>query len=94
MAVDTRNKRASMMSLGRPWVPRLPLPDGGFTTAGDRAQLEFRYRGIVEPDEGGEGGDGGVGTAGGGIYRQIHHRSGRKWVAAQSSVPQLYMKIG
>lgn len=48
MAVDTRDKRASLMSLGRPWVPRLPLPDGGFTTAGDRAQLEYRYRGIVD----------------------------------------------
>lgn len=70
-----------MMSLGRPWVPRLPLPDGGFTTAGDRAQLAFRYSGIVQASEGA-------------LYKQIHHRAGKHPQTAESAVPQLYMKIG
>lgn len=82
MAVDTANKRASLMSLGRPFVPRLPRPDGGFTTAGDRAQLEYRYTGIVQASEGGA------------LYKPCHQRSGKHPLAAQSDVPQLYMKIG
>lgn len=44
MAVDTRNKRASLMSMGRPWVPRLPLPDGTLAAL-DRDQLIYRYAG-------------------------------------------------
>lgn len=55
MAVDTRNKRMSMISFGQIVRPTSPMPDGGFSTSGDRAQLIYRYRGITEPTEGGGG---------------------------------------
>lgn len=46
MAVDTRNKRMSMIGLASP-VPRvLPNPDGAFT-APDRQQLLYEYSGIA-----------------------------------------------
>ena len=48
MAVDTRNKRFSMLGLAQarmvPYV--LPNPDGSFSTQ-DRAQLAFMYAGIA-----------------------------------------------
>jgi len=45
MAVDTRDKRSSMIGLASP-VPRLlPDPDGSFVAA-DRAMLLFLYSGI------------------------------------------------
>ena len=47
MAVDTRNKRFSMLGLGQargcPLV--FPNPDGSFDAA-DRAQLDYLYQGI------------------------------------------------
>lgn len=43
MAVDTRNKRMSMLALSLPRGRVLPNPDGGFTTAPDRRQLEYLY---------------------------------------------------
>lgn len=46
MAVDTRNKRASMMSFGRPFITRIPLPDGTIDAA-DRAMLLHLYHGIA-----------------------------------------------
>jgi uncharacterized membrane protein len=46
MAVDTRDKRFSMFSMGRPWVPTLPNPDGGFASAADRQHIVYLYRGI------------------------------------------------
>lgn len=43
MAVDTRNRRMSLIGLGSP-VPRvLPHPDGAFDTANDRYMLVFLY---------------------------------------------------
>ncbi len=46
MAVDTRDKRFSMLSMARPFVPTLPNPDGAFSTARDRAQLAWMYGGL------------------------------------------------
>jgi hypothetical protein len=43
MAVDSRNKRFSLLSVGQ-WKGRvLPNPDGGFGTAADREQLAVSY---------------------------------------------------
>jgi hypothetical protein len=47
MAVSTRNRRMSMMSMGRPFVPRLPVPSGAFNTGPERAQLVYRYSGLL-----------------------------------------------
>lgn len=46
MAVDTRDKRFSVISMGRPWTPTLPNPDGGFAIQGDRQHIVYLYRGI------------------------------------------------
>ena len=62
MAIDTPNKRASMLSMGRPFVPTLPVPSGGISTAAERAQLIYRYSGLLPDDTGGIGG-GGSGAA-------------------------------
>jgi hypothetical protein len=43
MAVDTRNKRASMVCLGLPFGRVPPNPDGSLATAADRAQLNYLY---------------------------------------------------
>lgn len=53
MPVDSRNKRASMMSAAVAIVPRLPLADGSLASAPDRAQLGLRYR--LADDAGGGG---------------------------------------
>lgn len=46
MAVDTANKRYSMIGIGSP-VPRLlPVPDGAFDAA-DRSMLLYLYHGIT-----------------------------------------------
>lgn len=45
MALDSRNKRASIISLGRPFTPTLPQPDGSLATSQDRKHLVYRYRG-------------------------------------------------
>ena len=48
MAVDTRNKRFSMLGFGQahgyPYV--LPDPSGGFDTELERTQLAYLYAGI------------------------------------------------
>lgn len=46
MAVDTRNKRMSLLGLGLPVPSVLPNPDGAFGAA-DRAQLLWLYSGIA-----------------------------------------------
>lgn len=54
MAVDTRDKRASVLShtvqnLGRPW----PLPNGSnLATAGERQAMAFLYSGITAASPG------------------------------------------
>lgn len=45
MAVDTRNKRFSMMMLALPFGRVLPNPDGGFAQ-GDYEQLLLGYAGV------------------------------------------------
>lgn len=46
MAVDTANKRFSLIGFGSP-VPRmLPIPDGAFNAA-DRAMLLYLYHGLA-----------------------------------------------
>jgi|GEM_PF-2436113 len=47
MAVDTRDKRASATSVGMPYLPHLPAPDGDPSEQGDRAQAAGLYRGIL-----------------------------------------------
>lgn len=47
MAVDTRNKRFSLISVARAVGRVLPNPDGGFTTQGDRQQLALLYAGVL-----------------------------------------------
>ena len=46
MAVDTRNKRASAISIGLPWRGLLPEPDGTIDQA-DRQQVALVYVGIL-----------------------------------------------
>lgn len=43
MAVDTRDKRMSLICLSLPFGRVLPDPDGGFTTSAERAQLNYLY---------------------------------------------------
>lgn len=43
MAIDTKDKRFSFFSLGRPHVPTLPTPDGTFGSAADRFQIAYMY---------------------------------------------------
>ena len=44
MAVDTRNRRASCLSLALPFGRVFPLPDGSLATVPDRQQLSYLYR--------------------------------------------------
>jgi hypothetical protein len=46
MAIDTRERRASAIGMGRPWRVQLPRPDGTVATA-DRQQVGYRYVGIL-----------------------------------------------
>ena len=46
MAVDTRDKRFSIMGLGQPTPSVLPLPDGAIDTS-DRSFFIFLYSGIA-----------------------------------------------
>ena len=58
MAVDTRNRRMSMIGLALP-VPRVfPDPDSAVDTAAERQQHIYLYAGIdaAEPPVGGLGG--------------------------------------
>ena len=47
MAVDTRNKRFSLISFAQPIMWIAPDPDGDITSVFDRAQLEYLYAGIT-----------------------------------------------
>ena len=55
LAVDTRDRRFSMLGFGKPFgAPYvLPNPEGGFDVD-DRAQLLCLYRGIALSSPGGE----------------------------------------
>ena len=61
MAVDTRNKRFSMLGFGKAWASPYVLPDpsGGFDTELERTQLVYLYAGISPsgelPPQGGDG---------------------------------------
>lgn len=48
MAVDTRNKRFSMLGFGQAWASPYVMPDpsGGFDTELERVQLAYLYAGI------------------------------------------------
>lgn len=46
MAVDTRNKRFSLIGLAAPMLLVLPLADGSFDTVADRQHLAYMYAGI------------------------------------------------
>jgi len=54
MAIDTRNRRASVIGLDLLALRVLPSPDGTID-AGDRAQLAGKYRGTFEAAAGGAG---------------------------------------
>lgn len=43
MPVDNANKRGMMLGAVRPFVVMLPVPDGSFATASNRAQLAMQY---------------------------------------------------
>jgi hypothetical protein len=45
MAIDTRNKRSSAVSVGSPWRAMLPEPDGAVGQA-DRQHVALMYSGI------------------------------------------------
>ena len=47
MAVDTRDKRFSLISLSQPIHWFAPNPDGAFDTEQDRGQLVYMYSGIT-----------------------------------------------
>jgi hypothetical protein len=44
MAVDTRDKRASAISIAQAFIWALPLPDGAIVGAGDRQHVAMSYR--------------------------------------------------
>ena len=52
MAVDTRDKRMSIMSIGLPWRGVFPLADGSIG-AGDRQIFLYLYSGIIDSPLGG-----------------------------------------
>lgn len=52
MAIDTRDKRASVIGFSRPSGMTLPNPDGGLNQ-GDRQQVAYSYRGIAAAAPGG-----------------------------------------
>ena len=43
MAIDTRNKRASVVGFMRPWSPVWPNPDGSLASVADRQQMAYAY---------------------------------------------------
>lgn len=53
MAVDTRNKRFSLLAFGKPLPYVMPNPDGSFANANDRAQLVYLYHGLTPAAAGG-----------------------------------------
>ena len=46
MAVDTRNKRFSILAIDNPTIPSLPDPDGTVDSS-DRQQFLWKYSGIA-----------------------------------------------
>jgi hypothetical protein len=46
MAIDTRQKRASALRVGRPWIATMPPADGTVDFV-DRRQLGFSYSGYA-----------------------------------------------
>lgn len=46
MAVDTRNKRASVLGIDLAFLHAWPNPDGAFDQS-DRQQIAFKYSGIL-----------------------------------------------
>lgn len=52
MAVDTRNKRFSLMGIAQPWLLTLPYADGTPTVA-DGYQYDLAYRGFADDAAGG-----------------------------------------
>ena len=46
MPIDSRDKRASAISVTLPWRGMLPVPDGTLVQ-GDRQQVALMYRGIL-----------------------------------------------
>lgn len=47
MAVDTREKRASMVSWARPWAPQMPLANTDINQ-GDRQHIAWVYRSVLD----------------------------------------------
>jgi len=47
LAVDTRDKRASVIHVGLPWRGLLPLPDGT-VDQGDRVHVGLFYRALID----------------------------------------------
>ena len=62
MAIDSRDKRSSAVSMGRPFVLTGPVADGDIASTGDRQHMAFAYR-AVEAEE-----IQGVGVMGGGFW--------------------------
>lgn len=51
MAVDTRNKRAAAIGLGRPGLMVWPNPDGALGNQADRQHVGYAYLGILVGSE-------------------------------------------
>lgn len=47
MAIDTRDKRSSVLMVALEFGRVFPNPDGDLTTGGDRLHLSYLYRGIT-----------------------------------------------
>ena len=47
MAIDTRNKRQSVISAFNPSIFAAPVPDGSLNNAADRQHVLWAYRGIL-----------------------------------------------
>ena len=47
MAIDSPDKRYSLIGLMNPWKRMLPVPDGGFTTQSDRQELIYLYAEVL-----------------------------------------------
>lgn len=47
MAVDTRDKRASVIGLDAPHTHVFPNPDGSLANANDRGHMAMKYSGIA-----------------------------------------------
>lgn len=52
MAIDTRDKRSSSISVSLPWRGLLPVPDGALNQA-DRQHVGLHYSGVLADPPGG-----------------------------------------